>query len=844
MVSLVDVMRNRRGVQRTLARAARASREERGITLVEVVMAMTIFITVAAALAGVMTSSIVAHDLSRERTMAQEAASEQIECIRRLSYQDVGLYPSGNPTGKIGYTGGSGDFCKASPTTINLKGLQATLTTAVSYVDDPGPTSYSTQANYKKVIATVTRSADGKVLAAPVTFVAPIQRAPYGGINNAILNVTVSDLVLNSPVPGATVSLATGPSAPQSDVSDAAGIASFAALTPTTAGPPTDYYDISVANTGYVTTPDDVSPALPAHKQLAPATTVEATIRIFKPATVDVTILNPDSTPYEGDATISAFSSERNSWTTIPVTLTAADAGGTTITTLGGREIVPEQLVTLKVSTPNATCASTSALDVPDGDYPTDLDAAIVVTLGACPTGTVAVNVKQLGLDVSGATVTLTDGPYHVLVTGTTDGSGNVTFSNVPSGSDTYTLTATRTVEGTDYTQTATTTVSTGSTSNVNIVLPNPATGTVATTTMWAGAAVGSCTNCVTLSGGPWGTAPVTGTTNASGQVDFVNVPVGSGYVVTSTKNGVSANQTVNVATGTNTVTVNLPTGSATITVLWGGVLPMKSCSNCVTISGGPNGMPATTYSTNASGVVSIATLAAGSSTAYNVTAAKAGQTAAGTFTLPSGGSTASVSLTMPVGTVNATVRWGATGPLSNGASITITGGPEGGTIATGATNASGAYSNTTLPAGTGTYTIQATKAGVTASSTFTIPSGGSTATPTVTFATRTVVVTVRNGSAALVGAYNGTFPACTASTAGACVSFTGGPEGQSLLGSTNGSSQVTFTNMPISGTTFTAKAWNCGASGSKSRTSTVTVVSGGGSQAVTLQFNVATCPP
>jgi type II secretory pathway pseudopilin PulG len=843
MVSLVDVLRSGRGAQRTLGWAARARREERGITLVEVVMAMTIFITVAAALAGVLTSSIVAHDLSRERTMAQEAATEQIECIRRLSYQDVGLYPAGNPSGKIGYTGGSGDFCKASPATINLKGLQATLTTDVKYVDDPGPTSYSTQANYKKVTATVTRSSDGKVLAAPVTFVAPIQRAPYGGLNNAILNVTVSDLVLNSPVAGATVSLASGPSAPRSDVSDAAGIASFAALTPTTSsGAPTDYYDISVANGGYVTTPDDISPAAAAHKQLAPATTVAATIRIFKPATVDVTILNPDSTPYEGDATISAFSSERNSWTAIPVTLTAADAGGTTIATLGGRDIVPEQLVTLKVSTPNATCATTSAFDVPDGDYPTDLDAAIVITLGSCPTGSVAVNVKQLGLDVTGATVTLTDGPYNVLVTGTTDASGNVTFSNVPSGSDPYTITATRTVEGTDYTQTATTTVSTGSTSSVNVALPDPATGTVATTVMWAGAAVGNCASCVTLSGGPWGTAPVTGTTNASGQVNFVNVPIGSGYVVTATKNGVSANQTVNVATGTNSVTVNLPTGTATITVLWGGVLPMKSCSNCVTISGGPNGMAGTSYSTNASGVAT-ATLAAGSSTTYDVSATRGGQTASGTFTLPSGGSTASVSLTMPVGTVDAVVRWGATGPLANGASITITGGPEGGTIATGSTDASGAYSNSGLPAGTGTYTIQATKGGTSASSTFTIASGGATATPTVTLATRTVVITVRYNSGTNVGAYNGTFPACTASTTGACVSLTGGPEGQSLLGATDGSSQVTFTDVPRSTTTFTAKGWNCGPSGGtrKSRTTTVNTSTTG---SVTLTFSSTTCPP
>ena len=197
---------------RSLGRRGRRNRmvqEERGFTLVEMIVAASIFIGVAAALAGVLGSSIVVHDLARERTFAQQAATAQIECVRRLAYQDVGLWPSGNPSGKIGYTGG-GDFCKASSFTISKTGFQATMVTTVDYVDDPVPTGVSSAANYKKVTVTVTRGSDGMVLASEATFVAPIQRAPYGGLNNAILNVTVADLVLSSPVQGATCRSRTG----------------------------------------------------------------------------------------------------------------------------------------------------------------------------------------------------------------------------------------------------------------------------------------------------------------------------------------------------------------------------------------------------------------------------------------------------------------------------------------------------------------------------------------------------------------------------------------------------------------------------------------------------------
>ena len=71
------------------------------------------------------------------------------------------------------------------------------MVTQISYINDPTPTSYATAANYKRITVTVTRNLDSKQLIRSVTYVAPSTRAPYGGINNAIINATVTDYALS-----------------------------------------------------------------------------------------------------------------------------------------------------------------------------------------------------------------------------------------------------------------------------------------------------------------------------------------------------------------------------------------------------------------------------------------------------------------------------------------------------------------------------------------------------------------------------------------------------------------------------------------------------------------------
>ena len=136
----------------------------------------------------------------------------------------------------------------------------------------------------------VLRDRDSHLILRSVTYVAPPSRAPYGGINNAIINVQVVDLGNSQPYVGATVNLANGPSSNRSDMTDSTGAVSFAALTPNPTSGSQSYYDLTVtAGAGYQTLAADVPsgsatpPATASHIQLNPSQTSSTSIRVFKP---------------------------------------------------------------------------------------------------------------------------------------------------------------------------------------------------------------------------------------------------------------------------------------------------------------------------------------------------------------------------------------------------------------------------------------------------------------------------------------------------------------------------------------------------------------------------------
>src|SRR4051812_31606271 len=243
----------------TVRRCRRALAREGGFTLIEMLMAMSLLLIVSTPLVTVMATGIVTNKFSRERTLAEQLTARKVEQIRSLTYDQVGT-PNGNPPGAI-----------TTPDHLNLAGIgaadagdQATLTTQVAYVNDPTPTGFVSQANYKKVTLTVTRDKDGKLLAKEVTYVTPPGDGSFTASGMGLVGAPLVASVTSPPVPGVEVVLGAGPSAPRADISDANGKVGFPQLTVNPAGGSQKYCALTgPAASGWMTL--DAPPSGTAH---------------------------------------------------------------------------------------------------------------------------------------------------------------------------------------------------------------------------------------------------------------------------------------------------------------------------------------------------------------------------------------------------------------------------------------------------------------------------------------------------------------------------------------------------------------------------------------------------
>jgi hypothetical protein len=426
-------------------------------------------------------------------------------------------------------------------------------------------------------------------------------------------------------------------------MTDAAGEVTFADLTPTTVGPPTDYYDLSASKTGYLMLADPIA----THLQLAPGQTVTPSLQIYRPSTIVVDLQNPDGTPYTGTATATVTSVATGTSETFTFT------GGTlTRTTFGGDPIVPNFQYTVEALSPDPYCAPSETAYVPE-DYEAGNDTkTFTLTFGSCPSGGVDATVEQLGSPVPGATVTLSGGPNSMTpVSATTDSNGFVSFTNVPAG-DGYLLEATNGSE----TANQTLSVAVNTVTTTIVTLPFPPGGSVFVDVDWGNYAAGGAT--IEITGGPYG-IDISGVADASGQLTFPNVPAGTGYVVTATKGTASgsASADVTLAATTNVAIDFTSIGVLQVAARRNGV---KVPNATVKITGGPNNITATA-TTNGSGDPD--------PVVFNGVPAGSGYTIKAWKTTCSGNNPKSVTLTgqtVSAGTTNVTANFGSnTCPLS-----------------------------------------------------------------------------------------------------------------------------------------------------------------------------------
>lgn len=424
----------RRGILRRLrdratgaaACARRRLGREDGFTIIEMLTASMILLLVSVPLTAVLTSASVMQRLAQQRTGAEQLAAAQIEQARGTAYDLIGT-TNGNPPGSF-----------PASQQVAVGGVPVVVKTQITYVNDPAPGTFQTYADYKKVVVTITRVRDGKLLAKKTTFVSSTGAAPYGGINQVTIKAQVMDGVLSTPVTGAAVALATGPSAPRNDVTDAGGNVVFPAMTANPTSGAQAYYDLTTSFTGYATYPADLPPGAAAHVQLAPGQTWSTVLRVYKVGTT-LTIVLYDSSgrQYTGTATVTVGSS----WGGQTFTFTG---GSIAITQLNGVPLVPGVNYTIAAQTPPGNYASAVTTLAP-ASYPTNMNASAALTLSASTYTTKTLTVKvqtASGANVANANVEVSGGPAATYFYGTSNAGGTATFS-VPNGATAYSLNVT-----------------------------------------------------------------------------------------------------------------------------------------------------------------------------------------------------------------------------------------------------------------------------------------------------------------------------------------------------------------------------------------------------------------
>jgi hypothetical protein len=441
--------RRPRGDSAALRRARRLLNAETGIGLIETLIALLIFAVVSTALIGTLVSSTSVTTAAKANTIAEEGVSSEIEMIKNWAstpdpnssnsptYDDIGTNPVGNPYGALPQ---SQVFKGVNGETL---GMPAHMKITVAFASANVPGAYTNGIDYKKVTVTITRDSDSRVLSSATAFVAPPTRAAG---NTATINATIADYDTKLPVAGAGLALGTGPSAPRSDTSDSLGNVTFQGLTYNPTSGSQAYYDLTVTPpTGYVVLSDTAYPNAAAHFQLSPSQTYATTLYVYQPVTAAVSLFNGDGTPYTNNATVNVSTNPNRgtqaaSYTGSPITIS---------TLSNGEQLVPGVTYTISASQSGST-SNVWANTIPNGTpaYPTSLSSNISLTM---PTGTLTVTVTNSKSSsppkCSGASVTVSGGGLSSPLTGTTNSSGVVTFTDVPAASiaPLYTIAATAT---------------------------------------------------------------------------------------------------------------------------------------------------------------------------------------------------------------------------------------------------------------------------------------------------------------------------------------------------------------------------------------------------------------
>ncbi len=218
---------------------------ENGFTFIETLAAMG-FILIAFASLIPLYMAVSNYTLkNRAKSQASNIASREMERIRNLSYDKVGVV-NGNPNGTL----------QADKEETEANGLIYHIETRVWWVDDSfdGTAAQGTDSmpnDYKKAQVSVMKSGTTEVLAQISSNVArESEESPSNG-GNILTQVLKPDGV--TPIEGVSIQITTGPSSPQVGWTDNLGNCIFAELQPSQID---GDYSLTATKSGYVVRPD------------------------------------------------------------------------------------------------------------------------------------------------------------------------------------------------------------------------------------------------------------------------------------------------------------------------------------------------------------------------------------------------------------------------------------------------------------------------------------------------------------------------------------------------------------------------------------------------------------
>lgn len=273
---------------------------QRGITLVETLVATAVFAMIAIVLYAVWSGMFVFVRNIRTKTVLTEIVSQRIEFIRNLQYSDVGTI-QGIPSGIIPQT-----------ETITRNGVTYELTTTVRSIDNPAdgtlggtPNDLSPADNKLVQILATCTSCVSPTSITYTSLVAPKNLETENG-NGALVIKTIN--ASGVPVAGATVLITNAsliPSVSITDITDSDGV-----LTIVDAPPSTQQYKIVVTKNGYSTEQtypfgavENPNPTKP-HLTVTANTISQDTFAIDQLSSIAFTATSPQCVPIAGlDAT-------------------------------------------------------------------------------------------------------------------------------------------------------------------------------------------------------------------------------------------------------------------------------------------------------------------------------------------------------------------------------------------------------------------------------------------------------------------------------------------------------------------------------------------------------------